>query len=352
MYLGNLSHKELIKTIKDECIPPLLSRFHKGQAGGRVCIIGGCEDYTGAPYFSANAAALMGCDLTHVICEQSAATVIKSYSPNLMVHPYLLDTNTFNRYSATGHDKETRNNDMKNNNFNKIKTLLRNIHVIVIGPGLGRDELILNTTKEIIKYILEELNGKIPIILDADGLFLLGKDKEVQDLLMKFPKGRIILTPNVVEFKRLYGSVIGNGKDHQEGNELQGLEIAKRLKCIVVEKGYQDRIFGCNGNMLVNEQIGSFKRVGGQGDTLTGTIATLLAFSRAMYDFNIMNDTNNNIEDKTSELEWIDYAMLSCYGGCCVTRECSRLAFEAKRRAMQTTDLNDRVGEVYDNIFG
>lgn len=352
MSLGSLSHKELIKAIKDKCIPPLLSRFHKGQAGGRVCIIGGCEDYTGAPYFSANATALMGCDLTHVICEQNAATVIKSYTPNLMVHPYLVDTNTFRRYYQNDNGKENfLNNDIKEINFIKIKTLLRNIHVIVIGPGLGRDEMILNTIKNIIKYILEELNGKIPIILDADGLFLLSKDKEVQELLMRFPEGRIILTPNVVEFKRLYDSLTGGDSCLQEGNKLQGLEIAKRLKCIVVEKGYQDRIFGFNGSILINEQIGSSKRVGGQGDTLTGTIAALLAFSRAMYDFNIMNDTNNS-KDKGNNFEWIDYAMLSCYGGCCVTRECSRQAFEAKKRAMQTTDLNDRVGEVYDKIFG
>lgn len=354
MSLGNLSHKELIKIIKDKCIPPLLSRFYKGQAGGRVCIIGGCEDYTGAPYFSANATALMGCDLTHVICEQSAATVIKSYTPNLMVHPYLLDSNTFGRYHQNDNGNViTNKGNIKDINLVKIKTLLRNIHVIVIGPGLGRDEMMFSTIKDIIKYILEELGGNIPIIVDADGLFLLSKDKEVQELLTKFPDGRIILTPNIVEFKRLYNSLIGEDKCHheKEGNKPQGLEIAKRLKCIVVEKGYQDKIFGCNGSILINEQIGSYKRVGGQGDTLTGAIAALLAFSRAMYDFNITNETKN-VKDEDDDLEWIDYAMLSCYGGCCVTRECSRLAFAAKKRAMQTTDLNDRVGEVYDKIFG
>ena len=43
-------------------IPPMLEKFHKGQLG-RVAVIGGSEDYTGAPYFSAMASARLGCDM-------------------------------------------------------------------------------------------------------------------------------------------------------------------------------------------------------------------------------------------------------------------------------------------------
>lgn len=35
----------------------------------------------------------MGADLSHVFCTEGAATVIKSYSPELIVHPYLPDSN-------------------------------------------------------------------------------------------------------------------------------------------------------------------------------------------------------------------------------------------------------------------
>jgi NAD(P)H-hydrate repair Nnr-like enzyme with NAD(P)H-hydrate dehydratase domain len=61
-------------------VPPMLEHFHKGglQAAvqiqkreahihsgllGRVAVIGGSEDYTGAPYFSAMASAKLGCDM-------------------------------------------------------------------------------------------------------------------------------------------------------------------------------------------------------------------------------------------------------------------------------------------------
>merc|ERR1712224_215451 len=48
-------------------VPPMLEKFHKGQLG-RVAVIGGSEDYTGAPYFSAMASARLGCDMSHLIC--------------------------------------------------------------------------------------------------------------------------------------------------------------------------------------------------------------------------------------------------------------------------------------------
>ena len=37
--------------------------------------------------------AQVGADLSHVFCTEGAATVIKSYSPELIVHPYLADYN-------------------------------------------------------------------------------------------------------------------------------------------------------------------------------------------------------------------------------------------------------------------
>ena len=54
-------------------------------------MFGGCFLYTGAPYFAAISALKCGADLVHVFCEKEAGNVIKSYSPELIVHP-VLDT--------------------------------------------------------------------------------------------------------------------------------------------------------------------------------------------------------------------------------------------------------------------
>lgn len=69
-------------------VPQLSTDMHKGEAG-RVGIIGGSLEYTGAPYYAGIAALKTGCDLVHIFCPQSAGLPIKSYSPELIVHPLL-----------------------------------------------------------------------------------------------------------------------------------------------------------------------------------------------------------------------------------------------------------------------
>jgi ATP-dependent NAD(P)H-hydrate dehydratase len=57
----SVSSKVLLSKVR-KIVPPMLESFHKGQLG-RVAVIGGCVDYTGAPYFSAMASARLGCDM-------------------------------------------------------------------------------------------------------------------------------------------------------------------------------------------------------------------------------------------------------------------------------------------------
>lgn len=69
-------------------VPKLTTDRYKGQ-NGRIGIIGGSLEYTGAPYFAAISAMKVGADISHVFCHNNAAPVIKSYSPDLIVHPVL-----------------------------------------------------------------------------------------------------------------------------------------------------------------------------------------------------------------------------------------------------------------------
>ena len=90
--LGRKSHSRshMMQQKVRSIVPKLTNDMHKGQCG-RVCVFGGCIMYTGAPYFSAISALKTGADLVHVFCEKEAGQVIKSYSPELIVHP-VLDT--------------------------------------------------------------------------------------------------------------------------------------------------------------------------------------------------------------------------------------------------------------------
>ena len=66
-------------------VPPLGSARagYKGQAG-KVGVLGGCFEYTGAPFYAAMSALKVGADLSHVFCDEQAAVPIKAYSPELI----------------------------------------------------------------------------------------------------------------------------------------------------------------------------------------------------------------------------------------------------------------------------
>ncbi|KAI7303194.1 ATP-dependent (S)-NAD(P)H-hydrate, partial [Hortaea werneckii] len=252
--LGNMTRKDILGKVY-KMVPPMLEKFHKGQLG-RVAVIGGSEDYTGAPYFSAAASAKLGCDMSHVICEPGAGQVIKTYSPNLMVHPYMRQ------------EKNLQNGETIDSVAANVIGMLDRLHVIVIGPGLGRDPAM----QEVCARVIVEAKKKgVSFVLDADGLYL----AQTRPELVKGYK-ECILTPNVVEFGRLAKSQNIDVEREEEGKLCE--KLAQALGGVtVIKKGKVD--FISNGShTLVSDGEGGLKRSGGQGDTLTGSLATLLCY--------------------------------------------------------------------------
>ncbi|XP_060574366.1 ATP-dependent (S)-NAD(P)H-hydrate dehydratase-like isoform X2 [Ruditapes philippinarum] len=158
-------------------VPALTFGAHKGDCG-RIGVVGGCQEYTGAPYFAAISALKLGADLTHVFCTTEAAPVIKSYSPELIVHPML----------------------EKSDCPAEVSQWLLRLHSLVIGPGLGRMDFVLDNTRNIIEQAKER---NLPLVIDADGLYLITEDPHIISGYK-----RAILTPNIVEFNRLYEKVL------------------------------------------------------------------------------------------------------------------------------------------------
>jgi len=313
------SRKELVAKLY-KMVPPMLESFHKGQLG-RVGVIGGCEEYTGAPYFSAMASARLGCDMSHVICEPGAGQVIKAYSPNLMVHPLMRSTANM----ASGETIDTVSS--------QVLAMLERLHVLVIGPGLGRDEAMQETCARVITKA-RELN--LPFVLDADGLMLATKRPELVQGCTE-----CILTPNVVEFGRLADAM---NIDVKSGDPTKVCEeLAKAFGGpTIIQKGAKDYI--SNGkHTLVSEGEGGNKRSGGQGDTLTGSLGTLLAYRRAYLD---------KIWEHDGDMDESDTMALAAYGGSAITRECSRLAFKERGRSLQAGDLTDHVHGAFLTVIG
>lgn len=355
--LKNKTHKELL-TLSRKLVQPLIPTFHKGQSG-RIAVIGGCEDYTGAPFFSSHLAALIGCDLSHVICEKLAAPIIKLYSPDLMIHPYLYELNNpeIEKYL----EKEEINKlnkisikDLINGKqikldllideiiLPKILGLIERIDIIVIGPGFGRDPLMLKTLLKLIEQI-KVLNK--PIILDADSLYLLSIKPSIINNYNK-----AILTPNVMEFKRLTDALNINHELNESNLEklmLTTIELSKKLGGVtIIRKGKQELIVK-NDEVLINEMIGSPRRVGGQGDTLTGSIATLVNWS-FHYQDDLWDHSNDSNDSKLSNDELL---VLSCFAACSIVRMASYKAFKKYGRSMQTSNVHQFLGESYNDIY-
>lgn len=99
-----------------------------------------------------------GADLCHIICDEDAATAIKSYSPDIIVHPYIKIRATANLQD------EKKSNAIWAQTFDDIGELLKRIHVLVVGPGLSRDRQMLQCAKHAIEKAKEL---EIPIVIDA-----------------------------------------------------------------------------------------------------------------------------------------------------------------------------------------
>ncbi|KAK4105938.1 Ribokinase-like protein [Parathielavia hyrcaniae] len=327
--------EEVIARVR-QMIPPLLDKFHKGQLG-RVGVIGGSEDYTGAPYFSAMASARLGCDMSHVICTPTAAAVIKTYSPNLMVHPLMRSSPPSAPANSTSNpnpaDTDARQVAAR------IVPLLDRLHVLVIGPGLGRDPLMQETCAHVIRAARDR---GMPMVLDADALQLVQRDP---DLVRGY--GLAVLTPNVVEFGRLTRAL---GVEEQAaaageraGETARVEALARALGGVmVVQKGPRDHLSDGRVTLTVDLE-GGRKRSGGQGDTLTGSIATFLGWRKAYLD---------GIWETGGRLKEEELVGLAVFGGSAITRECSRLAFAKKGRSLQASDLTEEVHTAFLNIFG
>ncbi|XP_069826866.1 ATP-dependent (S)-NAD(P)H-hydrate dehydratase isoform X3 [Dendropsophus ebraccatus] len=285
-------------------IPPLTSKKHKGQ-DGKIGIVGGCQEYTGAPYFAAISALKVGADLSQVFCTKDAATVIKSYSPELIVHPVLDHPNA----------------------LHEIEKWLPRLHTLVIGPGLGRKDSILDTAKGII----EKAKAKgIPLVIDADGLWLIAQQPSVIQGYQ-----RAVLTPNFMEFSRLYEAVLTEPVDSsdQHGSVLRLSQAMGNIT--IVQKGEWDLISDGDKVLVCNHE-GSSRRCGGQGDLLAGSLGVLVhwAFLAGPEKINGQNPF-----------------VVAAFGACSLTRQCNHQAFQKYGRSMTTTDMISEVGTAFNKLF-
>ncbi len=180
-------NKELLKIEEvAKLIPNRIKNSHKGTYG-KVCLLGGAVEYSGAIRLSALAYSALksGAGLSTVAVPRFLVPIVSQNILEVMIYP------------IESTDKEII--------FNKenIDGLINKFDVLTIGMGLGRSE----ESAKIVNYIIENFTGKL--VLDADALYIVSKNI---DILNK-SKAKIILTPHMMEFKRLYDAHVGKSSD-------------------------------------------------------------------------------------------------------------------------------------------
>ena len=288
-----------------KCFLPLSCNNHKGSSG-RIGVLGGSAQYTGAPYYAGMAALQAGADLAFIFCAQEAGLAIKSYSPELMVAPVYVASSLDSAWKE-GTEKEQ--GALVDSMVEQVVSYMDRLHVLVMGPGLGRCPLVFQATAQIMKQAMAR---NLWIVVDADALFLLTLD-DYKGILADYDK--VVLTPNVMEFKRLKQAF---------GDENLGL----LTKGLIIQKGAQDLIMqGGTSEPLVCTEIGGLKRSGGLGDILSGTLATFIGWHM------ILQSRGCDVDKK-----------LSCWVACCVTKRATHSAFQSKRRSMTAPDVLNFIG--------
>jgi hydroxyethylthiazole kinase-like uncharacterized protein yjeF len=221
---------------------------HKGQ-NGRVLIVGGSSEYSGAPALAALSSLRSGADLSVIACPKSVASPIRSYSLDLIV-------------------KSLSDNYITFDDTSRLLELSEEADVMVLGCGIGREE----ETGLALNEMIEKL--QVPIIIDADALKILDLD-----VISKY-RSEIILTPHKAEFKAFFG--IGVPENLNQKIDVVS-DASRECKCTVLLKGVVDII--SNGESVKLNSTGNpGMTVGGTGDLLAGIVGSLMAQGHNAYE--------------------------------------------------------------------
>src|SRR5437764_4508242 len=216
---------------------------HKGDYG-RLLIIGGSENFTGAPAFSALAATKCGTDLVYVASPTKTSETIASYSPDLIT-------------------VQLPGEHLNLKDLPELEKWMTSSDAIVLGPGIGLHEETVDAVKKLITQT-GELNK--PLVLDADALKIFGRSRR----RLNSPA---VLTPHAGEFAQVLQRKISPEISLRQEATTQ---LAKETGATVVLKGNVD-IIADPTRLKLNKTGNPYMTVGGTGDVLTGIIGALLA---------------------------------------------------------------------------
>lgn len=227
---------------------PIRPDYSNKGSFGKVLVVAGSRNMSGAAYLSALAAYRTGAGLVKIFTVEENRSILQTNLPEAIIATY------------DPSEVQAMTEDFSRRLIEQCEWA----SVIILGPGLGRDEYVKNLVEGILT------NAYVPIILDADGLWAIASSPELTGYFTE----NIIITPHLGEMSRLTGSSVGT---IQKNLIPTAREYADRfgitciLKDAVTIGALKDQ------RTYVNSSGNSAMAKAGSGDVLTGIIAGLLA---------------------------------------------------------------------------
>ncbi len=246
-----------------------IGRNPNGNKGsfGKVLIIAGREDMSGASILAAKSAIRSGCGMVSVITEEANRAILIAALPEAIVHTYK-DKSDIAKCFEEGE---------------------KWCDVIAIGPGIGTDDIATELLKKCI------LNSSKPLIIDADAINILSRNKRLKITLLdkqgnEETRRPIIFTPHVKEFARLSEKTM---EDVIE-NRTQACQFFSRQfhSILVLKDSYT--VICENDEIFINTVANDALATAGSGDVLTGLAASFL--SQYIKKDSIVESNNATVE--------------------------------------------------------
>ena len=207
--------------------------FHKGMAG-RVAVLAGSAQYSGAAVLAATGALRGGAGLiTLHVPHPAAAAIAAKCPPEIIVRGYSTPA------------------EVKNTAFDAL----------VIGCGIG--DVDASSAASLLEIIAD---SPAPAVIDADALNLLARSG-MTGILAE----RHVITPHPGEFRRLAPDLDGLSR------EVAARAFADRHPATLLLKGCRTLVTRCSHPLWCNATGHPGMATGGQGDLLAGVIGARLA---------------------------------------------------------------------------
>jgi len=253
-------------------LPPRPGDGHKGTFG-RLVVVAGSVNYTGAAYLAGLAAYRVGAGLVTMAVPRPIYPTLAALLPEAT-------------WLLLPHDMGVLSGDAVEVYFEEVG----HAEALLLGPGLSHEP----ETAEFVRGLLrarnadrraglgflpsgpgssgadEEQQALPPLVIDADGLNLLS---EIEEWWTVLPP-RTVLTPHPGEMARLTGLERAAIQEDRVG---VAREYAARWECIVVLKGAFTIVAAPDKRAIVLPFASAALAKAGTGDVLAGAIAGLLA---------------------------------------------------------------------------